>query len=230
MKRILALLLLAGLAPAAIAEPPEQPVYDMVSLQAEAHARVPNDLLMATMFVEMSNASPAKLAAAVNGAMNDAMKAGRDFPGVVISTGSQSTWPLYDKAQKLEGWRTRAELQIESKDFEAASRAIARLQSGLQLGGISFSLSPDTAAATENRLIDDAMKAFRERADIIARSLGARNWRVVNVNVGDGGRPMPMPMLRAMAMAKESAIPEQDMAAGEADLVVNVNGSIQLQR
>lgn len=226
MKRLILALALAGAAPAALAEPP---AYDMVNLQADARAKVPNDLLSATLFVEMTNADAAKLATSVNTTLNQALKTAREFPSVTVSIGGQSTWPVYGKTQKLEGWRTRAELRLESKDFDAASRAIGKLQSTMQLGGLSFGLSPDTGDATENRLIGDAIKAFNARADQIASALGAKGWRTVNLNVGDGGRPMPL--FKSMAMtAEDASVPTPEMTAGDADLSVNVNGTIQLQR
>lgn len=235
MKKQLAVLLaLAVVAGAGIARADERgPDYDMISLQADARAEVPNDLLVATLFVEMTMGDATRLAAEVNKTLNNGVRLVHEFPGVKIESGQQSTWPVYDaKGNKLTGWRTRAELRVESKDFDAASRAIAKMQGAMQMAGMTFVLSPDTADATNNRLIDAALKAFRARADIVAKSLGATGWRTVNLNIGtDGGRP-PVPMYRMapQAAAMADAVPPQETAGGTSDITVTVNGTIQLQR
>lgn len=232
MKKSLAFLLaLACLAGIARADE-RGPDYDMVSLQADARAEVPNDLLVATLFVEMTMNDATKLAGAVNRTLNDGVRLVHEYPGVRIESGQQSTWPVYDAKNKLSGWRTRAELRVESKDLDAAARVIARLQSTMQMGNMAFVLSPDTATATNNRLIDSALKAFSTRADIVAKSLGARSWRMVDVNIGtDGGHP-PMPVYRmaAKAMLAEDGVEPQDISGGSSNIVVNVNGRIQLLR
>lgn len=213
---------------AAFAEPLN---YDVVNLDASARAEVANDLLMATLFVEKTNNDASKLAAEVNRTLNQAVRLVHDFPGVKIETGAQSTWPVYDAKNRLTGWRTRAELRVESKDFDAASRAIAKMESSLQLSGIQFVLAPDTATATENRLIDTALKAFDARADIVAKAMGARGWRAVNININAGNNRPPMPVMRAMAMKADAAeVAPQEFAGGDSEIVVNVNGAIQLQR
>ncbi|MFZ5756841.1 MAG: SIMPL domain-containing protein [Pseudomonadota bacterium] len=231
-KSLAAALLLAVLPHAAEAEE-RGPDYDMISLQADARAEVPNDLLVATLFVEMTQSDATKLAADVTKALNNGIRLVHDFPGVKIESGQQSTWPVYDAKNKLTGWRTRAELRVESKDFDAAAKAIAKLQSGMQMGALTFVLSPDTADSTSNRLIDSALKAFRARADIVAKSMGAKGWRPVNLNIGtDGGYHPPMPMYRKggmVAMAAD-AVPEQEMAGGNSNLTVTVSGTVQLLR
>lgn len=233
MKNILlcALLALPLLAPAAGAE--ERGLdYDLINLQADARAEAPNDLLVASLYVEMTHADATRLATEINKALNAGVRLVHEFPGVKIESGQQSTWPVYDGKNKLTGWRTRAELRVESKDFDAAAKAIAKMQGTMQMGNLGFVLSPDTADLIENRLIDDALKAFRTRADIVAKAMGAKGWRPVNLNVGTGGRQPPMPMYRmeAKVMAMADAVPEQDMAGGNTTLTVTINGSVQLLR
>lgn len=227
MKCLLAVVLLSAVPLAATAEPLN---YDVVNLDANAQSEVANDLLMATFFVEQTNADATKLAGDVNRTLNQAVRLVHEFPGVKIETGSQSTWPIYDAKNRLTGWRTRAELRVESKDFDAAARAIAKIENSMQLGGMNFVLSPDTADATENRLIDTALKAFRTRADIVAKSMGAKSWRAVNLNISTGGMRPPMPVYREakMAMAMADAVPAQEVAGGSSDISVSVNGTIQL--
>ena len=65
---------------------------------------------------------------------------------------------------RLDGWRGRAELKVESKDFKAAGELISLLQSKLQLSNLNFSVAPETRRELENQLITEAVAAFRQRA------------------------------------------------------------------
>lgn len=209
------------------------PDYDMISLQADARAEVPNDLLVASLYVEKTMTDSTQLAAEVNKTLNEGIRLVHEFPGVKIESGQQSTWPVYEAKNRLAGWRTRAELRVESKDLDEAARAIAKLQSSMQMGNMSFVLSPDTADATSNRLIDGALKAFRARADIVAKSMGASGWRAVNLNINTEGNRPPMPVYRMAApaaMAAAGAVPPQETAGGTSDITVTVNGTVQLLR
>ena len=131
------------------------PRYNTVELQAEAQREVQNDLLNATLFVELNDASPSALANAVNKSVNDALRIAKDFKGVRVRSGNNQTSPIYAKGNVLQSWRGRAEIRIESKDFEAASRLIGKLQSDLQLGSMTFSVSPETRRGVENELITE---------------------------------------------------------------------------
>lgn len=225
------LILLALLSPLATAAADDAPATRLVSLQAEARAELPNDLMTATVFVEKTDKDPARLAAAVNNTLNEALRLRGSFSGVTFSSGGQSTWPVYGKDNRQEGWRTRATLRLEGTDFEATSRALARLQQTMQLEQVSFSVSPASVEAAENRLISEAIKAFRQRADLVGRGFGSKGWSLVNVSINSGGFvPVPRPMLhKGMAVMAEAAIAPQDVEAGNSTITVGVHGSIQLQ-
>lgn len=228
MKRLLlATCLLLPAIPAAAGSPD----YDMVSLQAEARSELANDMLGATLYVELDDRDPARLAARVSTRMNDAMKLRDGFKGVTFTSGSQSTWPQYGKDNRLDGWRTRASLRIESRDIDAAARAIARLQEIMQLERIGFSVSPASLATAEDRLLGEAIKAFTARAELARAALGAKDWRLVNMNLHTGGyAPPPMPLLRkGLMMAADTAIAPQEMEAGTSTISISVSGTIQLQ-
>ena len=185
----------------------------------------------ATLSVEVNDKDAARLSQQIALVVNDAMKKAAAYPTVKVSTGNQNTWPVYaPDSNKLQGWRGRAELRLESRDFKAASELIARLQEKMQLSGISFVVSPETRRQVEDSLSADAIAAFRARADIIRKAWDAKGYRLVYMNLGAAGGPPPyMPMMRmAKAMDAES-VPAQDMAGGETRLIVNVSGSIELQ-
>ena len=219
--------LLTSLAGAALADTDAQP--GRVEFQAEASRVLPNDLLRATLFTEQDGKDPAQLARALTVTMNDALKRARGHDDVKVATGNQSSWPVYGKNNHLDGWRGRAELTLESKDFKAAGELLAALQDKLQLQGMSFVVADDTRQAAEQALTREAIQAFREKAKQVTDAWGAKGYTLLQMNIGStgGGYPRPPMMMMAKAMAADDA-PAPEMAGGESRLGVSVNGSIQL--
>jgi len=202
--------------------------WNQVELQAEAQREVDNDLMTANLYVEQNEIDPVKLAAGLNRALNDALAIARDAKGVRARSGGYNTSPVYDRAQRLTGWRGRAEIRLESRDFAAASALIGRLQGSMQLGGIQFGVSPELRRKTGDELMTEAIGAFRGRADIARAALSGKGYRIrqIAVNTG-GGFPQPRPQLMARAMAAES-VPAPQLEGGTSLITVTVSGSVEV--
>ena len=216
------------LAGAALAAEPA-PRYNVVELQAEAQRELPNDTVTASLYVELNDANAAALAAAVNKAANEALRVAREYGSVRVRSGNNQTYPVYAKGNVLQGWRARAELRLESKDFEAASRLIGKLQSGMQLGNIAFSVSPQARRQAENELIAEAIAAFKARAEIVRGALAGRSYKIqrLNVSTGYSAPPPRFAVARVMsAGAPEVAAPNFD--GGVSVVTVTVGGAIEV--
>jgi len=201
-----------------------------VDFQTEVSQVLPNDLMRATLSIELSDKNPGQLARALTLAMNESLAKGRNFNTVKLASGNQQSWPVYNDKQKLENWRGRAELNLESKDFKAAGELLSQLQDKLQLQGLNFVVSEETRLAAEKKLTTDAIAAFREKADAVRQAWGAKSYSLVQMNLGSsgggGGYPRP-PMMMMMKMA--DAAPAAEMAGGDSRVSVNVSGSIELK-
>ena len=208
----------------AVAEPA---IYNRVDFQVEAAREVANDLLTATLSVDIQDKQPARVAQQMNAALNKALKKAAAFGAVKASSGNQQTFPVYGKNNQIEGWRGHGEIRIESRDFKAAGELIMQLQSGMQLSGVQFGVAPETRAQIEDALIAEAIKAFQQRAETIRAALGAKSYKTVHLGIGGGMPHPPMPMLRA-TMA-ETAIPTPEFAGGESRMTVQINGTIETQ-
>ncbi|MGB8437416.1 MAG: SIMPL domain-containing protein, partial [Burkholderiales bacterium] len=156
--------LFAALAYAASVEAAEEVRYNLVELRAEASREVPNDLMSARLGVEAHDSSPADVAAALNRATAEAIITAATFDRVKAQTGQTYTYPVYDRNQRLVGWRGRADVRVESQDFQALAQLAAKLQPNMQLGGIAFTISPAERRKVESELISEAVEAFRARA------------------------------------------------------------------
>ena len=146
-----------------------------------------------------------------------------------MRSGGNQTYPVYAKGNVLQGWRGRAEIRIESKDFEAASALIGKLQAGMQLGGMNFTVSPEARRQVENELIGEAIAAFKARAEIVRGALSGRSYKLQRLNVANGyNTPQPrFAMARAMSSgAAEVAAP--GLEAGVSMVTVSASGAIEI--
>lgn len=213
------------------AQPVESLNYQIINLQAEASREVSNDEMQAILFIEKSNRQPAELAAQMNQLMSQAIQTARKYPQVKVKTGSQSTYPIYDADnRKLKEWRGRAEIQINSQDFKAASQLISELQQNFQTESISFSVSDQQRKTVENELMIEASKNFQQRAQAVSKAWNKNQYTLVNLNLNTNNY-FPQPMVRSSMskLASAEAMPVQDMSAGESKISVSANGSIQLK-
>ncbi len=213
-----------------LAHASDSDTYNRVDFQAEAAREVANDLLVTNMSVEIQDKQPARVAQQLNTVLNDALKKASAFSAVKASSGNQNTYPVYGKNNQIDAWRGHGEIRLESRDFKAAGELIMQLQSTMQLGGVVFTVAPDTRATIENALIADAIKAFRTRADAIRAAVGARSYKTVRFSINGGGMPphYPMAMMRGAAVA-DAAIPAPEFANGESRMAVQISGTIELQ-
>jgi predicted secreted protein len=205
------------------------PRYNTVELQADTQREVANDTLSASLFAELNDANPAALANALNKAANEALQAAKDYKSVRVRSGNNQSYPVYAKGNVLQGWRGRAEIRIESKDFGAASTLIGKLQAGMQLGSLNFSVSPEARRQTEDELIAQAINAFKARAEIVRGALAGRGYKILHLNVNSGSNaPVPrVAMARALAAgAPEVAAP--NLEGGVSLITVTVGGAIEV--
>ncbi|HCT41338.1 MAG TPA: hypothetical protein DF427_09280 [Moraxellaceae bacterium] len=229
--RLATVLLLASTALTAMAE---TPTYQRVDFSTEVAREIANDQLNATLSIELSDKNPGRLAQQLTLAINDALKKSDAYPTVKASSGNQQSWPIYGStitsSSKLESWRGRSEIRLESRDFKAAGELIGLLQEKLQLNGISFSVAPDTRQKLEDTLTTEAIDNFRTRADTIRKAWNAKNFKLVQMGIGTAGGNMPQPvMMRASKVMDAESAPSPTFAGGETRLTINVSGSIELQ-
>jgi predicted secreted protein len=222
------LVALLGSAAGALAAQPPEPRYNTVQLQADVQREVQNDLLTATLYAELSDSSPAALASAMNQRVNEALRVAKAYPGVRARSGASRTYPVYTKGNVLQGWRGRAEIRIDSRDFEAASGLIGELQATLQLAQVGFAVAPETRRAVENELIAEAIHAFKARAEIIRDALAGDGYKLQNLNVSGGhGAPPPRPLMARDAAPAQSVV-APEFEAGVSVLTVTASGAIEI--
>jgi len=200
-----------------------------IEFTAEASRPAPNDLGVAILFAESSGKNAAELAKGINQRIANALELARSAPHVKAQSGGVSTWPVYTQngQGRIESWRMRSEIRIESQDLGALSELIGKLQADLALSHVAMQPAPETRRKIIEEATVGAIRAFEQRAALIAEAMGKR-YRIAHMAIGDNGLqpPMPIRMRAAPAMMTDSA--PAALEGGESELGVSINGRIEL--
>lgn len=215
---------------AASAHSPEVDARNRVSFQVEVMREVANDWVTARLSVVSEGKDPALVADAVNRQMASALATAKKTKGVEVSSGAYVTQPVYDKGRVVR-WRARQELTAESEDVDRLSKLIGSLQGDkVQLSNINFSVKRETRKALEDELIIEALAAFRARAALIAKGLGAKEWSLVDLSVGhSGGNPRMVHMRAEADMMSMSKAAAPAFEAGSSEIQVHVSGNVEIE-
>jgi predicted secreted protein len=202
----------------------------VLSLNAQASAEVPQDVVDITLFYEQEASDPSALTSTLNQRADAALRQAKGVSGVTARTGSFSIYPSTDRDGRISAWRGRTEVVLESHDFAAASKLAGQMASNMQVGNVQFSLSPEAQRAAEQKLTGEAIASFRQQASAGVQAFGYSGYSIREVNIGHNG-VMPRPMMmsaRAMGADAKAAAP-LPLEAGTSTVTVTVNGSVQMK-
>ena len=207
---------------------PQQQQANVFTLSASASGEAANDLMRATLVVQGESEDASELQSRVNATTQWALARLRPFTGIKVKTQDYQAYPNYDRTHKnIIGWQASQSLLLESDDIKAAAVAIAKLQERLTVAGIRFEPKPDTRQTAEDQLINDALNAFKQRAQLITPNMGASEYTLLDINVQtgfQGGRPSP----RIQDLSRSSSVTEPGLEGGASNITVQVHGRMQL--
>ena len=178
------------------------------------------------MLVEAQGNKPDVIAASVNETMQWALKLAKAHKDIEVSTRSYQTWPLYNQTF-ISGWHASQQLYLRSTDITGLTELVGELQEKLQVNQMNFSPTKQARTRIENELINEAMVAFRQRAEIIKGHMDNINYRIVNIQVNTGQSGPIMYRESMVSMAKMDGASAPAAEAGTSNAVVTVSGSIQ---
>ncbi len=207
--------------------------YDQISFSSEAKTEVVNDELYASMYNKTQAKTAKALAVKLNSSINKAMKIAKRYPNVKVTTGSQSTYPKYDKKSNIIGWTGQANIDIKSTHLDDASQLIADLQDELVLDNLRFGVSEKRKDKIKADLMLKVAERFQNRAETIAKSWGANGYRVVKVNLNTGNNyysPVNSVSFSMGDRLTKSAPKALDFSAGNSKINVTASGTIELIR
>lgn len=204
-----------------------EPRYNQISLRAEVSQEVAHDVMQVTLYREAQESNPAKLAQSITQALNAATLLAQKAPNIKVSTGNRHSYAIQDEdGQKIIAWRERGELILESQDFAALSTLTGELLNSLSMGNLSFTVSNQTRLKREDELIQQAVEAFKARAQIATQAWGGKEYRLINLSLDSGGYH---PIMRAEVshdMAFKAAAPV--VASGSSQIRMSASGTIEV--
>lgn len=207
---------------------PREPRVPTLTLDAAARSEVAQDTVQVTMAYETEAADAASVSAALNKVLKATLDDARGKTGITARNGGYQVYPSTDDKGKISAWRGRAEVVLESRDFDATSALTGTLGARMAVTGISFSLSEQARQAEEAKLLVEAAAAFRERAKNAVQAFGFADYTVSSLALSGSGvvsRPQPMMMRGASSMSKSAPVA---LEGGQAEVTVSVTGTVNL--
>ena len=204
----------------------------VLSLAAQATADVPQDVVDITLFYEQEAQDPASLTTVLNQRAEAALRQAKGVDNVTAHSGSFTVYPSTDRDGRISAWRGRTEVVLESKDFTAASKLAGKMSESMQVGSVTFSLSPEAQRAAEQKLSAQAIASFKQQAQSSAQAFGYSGYAIREVNIGhNGSSPRPVMMMAARSMSADAKMSApMALEAGTSTVTVNVSGSVQMNR
>lgn len=201
--------------------------FPYASLRAEAVTEVAQDTVRLTLAAEVSQGSQADVAKSLTATVDSVMKQVRGKEGVKVYSGNYHVWPMNDRNGRISDWRGRAEIILESTDFDVVAGLAAQVADRMPIAGMVFSVAPRERARHEAELLQEAAAAFRERAEALTKAFGYGSYTIREIQVGGSGASFQPEGRRMMSMAADAAMPVP-MEAGTERISLSVEGTIFL--
>lgn len=217
----------------------------ILSLSATEQTDLKQDLLQASLRIEVDGKDVKKVQDEINAAMKKALDTTKDAKEVKTSTGQYNVYsydpnpqpptPLNQKERQARMiWKGSQTIELQSKDQAQLLELVGKIQElGFAMNGLNYTLSPEQSEAYRDNLMTAALKKIQTKADIAAKALGKSGYEIVEVNV-DGASPIPpMPVMYKAARMEMATDAVAGMAApvaqaGEQTVSLSVNARVVL--
>lgn len=163
-----------------------------------------------------------------------------------IQTTGYSVYPVYDYQQivcitypcpggeqRLRGYEVRQNTTIKVRDTAEAGNLLTEVGSrgATEVSGLNFTFDNPDAVEAEAR--DKAIADAKDKAEVLARSLGVKLVRIVSFSENDYGYPMPYygrDVALGMGGAESAvALKAPEISTGENKVVSNVSISYEIK-
>ena len=202
--------------------------YDQINLSAISEGAVNNDILLVQLQAIDENKSIQHASQAVNTTLDWALKQIEMVDNIQAKTLRYQSTPIY-KNKKISAWRVRQSIQLESTDTVKLANLIGSLQKKMILNSVQHQVSLPAKQAIEAQLTTQALTRFKNKAELIVKTLGAKGYRIVRLNIGSSRQQPVHPVaMRAESFGTKSAAPS--FKTGSQTVRITVDGTIQLSR
>ena len=218
-----------------------EPGQTIISLSAIEQMELQQDLLQASLRVEIDDKDPKGIQNKINTDMQSALAAAKNYSDVKTSTGQyyvysydpnpQPTQNLRDAKERIV-WKGSQTINLSSKNSQQLLELAGKIQElGFVMNGLNYTLSPERSEEYKDTLMTQALKKIQNRAAIAAKALGKSEYDIIEVSIDNAGPIMPMPVMMKSARM-ESA--DAGMAApvaqsGEQTVSMSVTARVLLK-
>lgn len=208
--------------------PAKNTKFPYASLRAEAATEVAHDTVRITLAAEVRDSEQTQVASTLSRTVDSVMKDLKGTEGVKVTSGNFQVWPMSDRDGRISDWRGRAEVILESTDFEAASKLAGQVSDRIPISNLAFSVAPETRARHEEDLLQEAATAFRKRAEALTQAFGYSSYSVREITLGGSGAAYQPEGRRMMAMAPADSASGIPLEGGTERISLAVEGTIFL--
>lgn len=203
--------------------------YNLVRLSYKAEQQVENDIMRVTIVASGQAENSKDVSDKVNDDMAWALMKVRGEKFVRSQTLGYQTYPQY-KNRVIVSWSASQQLLLESTSVVELTALVGVLQEKLKVQNIQFQVSTQVKKTVNDDLLVLGIGGFREKADLIVKSMGGKEYKVVSMDVNENGKsPMVNYKNRQMDLAMSSASSSTPVVeSGESNLAIDVSGSIQI--
>lgn len=193
----------------------------IVSFNTEVEREIERDLLQVRLFYQVDGKNLSDLNKTISERLNKAVAIAKEQSAVEIKGNSRNTSVRYDAQGKKNGWIARAELVLESKDFQAISNVISILDDVMAVEDVNASISSEKLMSVENELTQAAIEKFKKKADLIQNSLKMKDYRILDLDISSVNEQMP---IRAYGTARAAKVATLSADYAGADQAFLENG------
>jgi len=206
--------------------------YNVVSFSSTVQEEVTHDMLTMTLQATRTGSVAAEvqseLKQALEAALTEARRAAK--PGDMdVRTGQFSIQPIYSNNGRISSWQGQAQLILQGRDMARIAQTAGKLNK-LNIVNVAYGLSRETQQQYQAQLVNQAIEAFRERAQQMTKAFGFAHYTLgeVSVQTADVGYQM-RPMMMKSAMMSDSAESAVPIEPGKGEINVTVSGNVILQ-
>lgn len=233
-----------------------EPKVNLVNLSVKVEQVINNDTMVVKLYHEAEGAAAADPYSRNSEALDKVFKRVEKLSTIKVSSGNRRSTPIYAdvgveqgrsapgsvfpgssvsaklpaiKPPVIIGWRERAEITLQSQNFELLSQVMTDLSGDMQMDSMSFKVSDQARKAQEGVMLSKAMDEFREKAQQTSSAFNASSYGLVNISLGEV-MPSYENQVGAMPMMayKSSRSPAPEISSGESKFSLTANGTIQL--
>lgn len=165
---------------------------NIISFNAEAEKNIERDVLNVHLFYQAEGKNLSDLNKTISERLNKAVDIVKAQSAVEIKGNSRNTSVRYNEEGKKIGWVARAQLVLESKDFQALSNVITALDGILAVEDVNAIVSPEKLARVENELTQEVIEKFQKKAELIQHSLQMKNYRILDLAISSVNEQAPI--------------------------------------